>query len=202
MRRIFVTAASALAAAGSGCVHGPLSDNPALVRPVVADGCAPILVAPGEPNPAAYDDVFGKVLDVLDDYFVVRYSSRYDGHIVCWPRIAPGLEQPWKPGSPDLRERLYATLQTTQHECEVFIQPAPHGYLVQVIVRKELEDCPRPTRATAGAAIFRSEATVERSFEVVDLSNVSPLPGESRWIPKGHDVALEQEILHRIQMCW
>src|SRR5438477_6573989 len=140
MRRLFQ--AAALAAIGGGCVHGPLSDNPTLVCPPGCEGSAPILVAPGQPNAAAYDEVFNKVLDVLDDYFVVRFSSRYDGHIVCWPRDAPGLEQPWKPGSPDFKERLYATLQTTRHECEVFITPTEHGYLVQVIVRKQLEDLP------------------------------------------------------------
>jgi hypothetical protein len=203
MRRVFRTAAAALAGLGGGCIHGPLADNPTLVKPVGCEGSDPILVAPGAPCAAAYDEVFSKVLDTLGQYpFVVRYASRYDGHIVCWPRDAPGLEQPWKPGSPEFRERLYATLQTTRHFCEVFITPTPQGYLVKVIVEKQLEDLSRPTRSSAGAAAFRSDNTVERSFEVIDSTNLDPLPGEPRFIPKGRDLALEQELLRRIQKCW
>ena len=40
------------------------------------------------------------VLDVLSDYWVVAYASRYDGRIETAPTLAPGTEEPWKPGSP------------------------------------------------------------------------------------------------------
>jgi hypothetical protein len=201
MRRVILTAAALLTVCG--CVSGPLADNPTLVRPAGAGCDNAVLVSPGHPGPDAYAQVFERVLDVLDDYFVVKYNSRYDGHIVCYPRIAPGLEQPWKPGSPDLRERLYATLQTVRHVAEVYIQPADQGgYWVQVIVAKELEDLPRPTRSTAGGAAFRSDPTVERTFEVIDPSTPLRAPGELPFIPKGRDTALEQAILRRIQECF
>lgn len=197
MRRVMV--AAAMLAAG-GCATGPLADNPVLVRP--AGACDnTVLVSPGRPGPDAYAQVFERVYSVLSEYFVVKYNNRYDGHLVCYPRIAPGLEQPWKPGSPDFTERLYATLQTVRHVADVTIKPADQGgYWVQVVVAKELEDLNRPTRMTAGAAIFRTEPYVERTFEVIDTSTPAPPGyGETRFIPKGRDTALEQKILRRIQ---
>src|SRR5438094_5619297 len=94
----------------SGCQTSSLVPNAALLRPdptVCVEN--PIYVPLG---PAAYGFVFEQVLDVLDDYFEIAYSNRYDGRIETFPRVSPGLEQPLKPGSPDLYQRLEATLQT------------------------------------------------------------------------------------------
>jgi hypothetical protein len=178
-----------------GCMTKPLLENPAFIRPdpgVTVEN--PVWLPPG---PQAYGTVFEKVLDVIDDYFEIAYANRYDGRIETFPRIAPGFEQLWKPGSPDAYQRLQATLQTIRHRCTVLIQPAPDGgFFVQVTIFKELEDLPRPIRSTAGAAAFRSDNTVERQFEVID-------PGvyEANWIPQGHDAELEQLILQRLKKC-
>jgi hypothetical protein len=178
-----------------GCATGPLFDNPALVR---ADPDLhvenPVYVPQGG---YAYNVVFERVLDVVSEYFEVSYSNRYDGHIETFPRIAPGLERLWNPGSPDCYQRLQASWQTIRHRGSFLIEPAPDGgFFVHVTVFKELEDLPRPTRATAGAAAFRSDPTVERQFEVID-----PTVFESNWIPMGRDCELEQVILQRIQKC-
>src|SRR5207302_1341106 len=134
---------------------------------------------------------------IVDDYFEISVENRYEGRIETFPRIAPGLEQFWKEGSPDFDERVLATLQTIRHRAVVLIQPAEDGgYFVEVTVYKELEDLPRPSHKTAGSAMFRSEATVERQFEVID-----PTVYESNWIPMGRDTCLEQEILERIKGC-
>ena len=61
---------------------------------------------------------------------------------------------------------------------------------------KELEDLARPSRATAGAAVFRGDLTVERQFEVIE-----PAVLENGWIPLGRDTALEQAILQQIKKC-
>jgi hypothetical protein len=178
-----------------GCMAGPLLDNPALVRPdpaIAVDN--PVYVPLG---PMAYGKVFENVLDVIDDYFEIAYSNRYDGRIETFPRVSPGLEQPWRPGSPDWYQRVEATLQSMRRRASVLIQPADDGgFFVQVIVYKELEDVPRPIRATAGAAAFRSDPTVERQFEVIDPSLL-----EGNWIPKGRDTELEQLILQRLKRC-
>jgi hypothetical protein len=179
----------------AGCMTGPILDNPALVRPdptVAVEN--PVWMPSG---PGAYGKVFENVLDIVDDYFEISYANRYDGRIETFPRIAPGFEQFWKPGSPDAYQRLLATWQTIRHRATVLIQPADDGgFFVQIAVYKELEDLPRPTRATAGSAAFRSDPTVERQFEVID-----PTVYESNWIPIGRDAALEQLILQRLRAC-
>jgi hypothetical protein len=193
MRRFVRTVILAAVLVGpAGCVSRPLLDNPALVRPDPAlTSTNPTVVALG---PSAYAVVFESVLDALDDYFEIAYANRYDGTIHTHPKIAPGLEQPWKPGSPDGRERLLATLQTIRYRCDTTIQPGNGtGYLVSVVVWKEVEDLNRPIRAIAGAAAFRSDNTVERQFEVVE-------PGmfDQGWVPLGRECHLEQMILQRI----
>jgi len=155
-----LTAVLLLSAAG--CMTGPILDNPMLVRPdpsitVENPVWVPSLGVDGD----AYANVFEKTLDILSGYFEIRSAYRHDGHIDTFPRIAPGFEQLWKPGSPDAYQRLEATLQTIRHRAEVIIDPAPDGgFFVTVIVYKELEDLPRPVRATAGAAAFRSGAAI------------------------------------------
>ena len=99
-----------------GCASGPLLDNPMVLRPDPNINVEnPLYIPLGPPS---YGLVFEKVLDVITDYFEVSYANRYDGRIVTYPRIAPGLEQPWKPGSPDFSQRLEATLQTLRHRLE------------------------------------------------------------------------------------
>src|SRR5437764_4487015 len=184
--------AVALAAAATGCAGRPLLDNPVLVRPDPSGPCPnPVFLALGPPD---YAVVFEKTLDAVDDYFEIMLANRYDGTIRTHPKVAPGLEQPWKPGSPDGHERLLATLQTIRYRGDVTIQPgSAGGYLVAVVVWKEVEDLNRPIRAVAGAAAFRNDNTVERQFEVVE-------PGvlDQGWVPLGRECHLEQMILQRI----
>lgn len=178
-----------------GCAGGPLLDNPLPVAGAPAQPCAnPVWIPPG---PQAYNRVFEKIQDILDDYFPLARENRYDGLIETFPAIAPGIEQFWKPGSPDLYQRFQATLQTIRHRAVVHIRTADDGgFFVEVIVYKELEDLPRPTRETAGTASFQNPITVEREFEVID-----PTVFESSWIPLGRNTAMEQEILQRIKQC-
>lgn len=197
MRRLILRAGLAAAPltlfGTAGCTSGPLLDNAGLIRSDLGPACANPVFIPRAPND--YACVFEKVIDVLSDTFEIAYANRYDGTIRTHPKVAPGLEQPWKPGSPDVSERLLATLQTYRYRGEVAITPGEHGgYLIYVTVYKELEDLPRPVRATAGAAAFRSDNTVERQFEVVD-----PTVVEGGWIPKGRELPLEQAILQKIQ---
>jgi hypothetical protein len=178
----------------SGCVTGPLQENPVLIRPdnnPSAENPGSIWIPQG---PHSYGLVFEKVLEVVSDYFEIAYSNRYDGRIETFPRIAPGLGQPWKGGSPDFYQRLLATLQSIRHRAIVLIRPAEDGgFFIDVQVYKELEDVAQPSRATAGTAIFSTYPTVERQNEVVDATTY-----ESVWIPIGRDHKLEQVILDRL----
>jgi hypothetical protein len=150
---------------------------------------------PFGPNSHVYGVLFEKVLDVVTDFnFEVAYTNRYDGRIESFPTTAPGIGQPWKPGSPDFYQRALATFQSIRHRIVVQIQTAPDGgYFVEVLVLKELEDLSRPIRAAASAVVLRGDVTVERQYEVVEAGIY-----ETAWIPIGRDAKLEQIILERI----
>jgi hypothetical protein len=186
---------AAAALAFAGCSTGPLQENPVLLRPdLLIPQENPLYIPQG---PDAYDKVFQKALDVVDDFFEIAYANRYDGRIESQPAVAPGLEQPWKPGSPDFYQRLLAFFQSIRHRCILVIQPADDGgYYIDVKVFKELEDLPSPLRATAGAASFRMNSTIERQFEVIEQPIYEPT-----WIPIGRDFKLEQVILERLAHC-
>ena len=178
-----------------GCTSIPPVDNPTLVRPSECDVENPLVVAPGLPTPEGYRDVYDRVLDSVDDYFVIKPGSRYSGQIETLPKVAGGLAQQWRPGSPDTRERLLATLQTVRHYAVVQIWAGERGgYRVYVEVYKEVEDLPQPSGARSGVAIFQEAPTVDRRLEVV-----SPDARDPQWIPAGRDPAFEQVILRKIQ---
>ena len=190
MWRTLWTAAAALVV--GGCATGPLLENPLLIRTdKVVPVENPVYIPQG---PMAYARVFEKVIDVVDDFFEIAYANRYDGRIETFPAVAPGLEQPWKPGSPDFSQRLLASFQTIRHRAIVLITTADDGgYFIDVKVLKELEDLPVPVRATAGSATFRMPSTLERQFEVLE-----PTLYEANWIPIGRDYKLEQVLLERL----
>ena len=181
-----------------GCMHGPIGENPIMYRPNGINGCEnPVLISPGQPSPYAYAQVWENVLSTIGDDFEIAYSNRHEGRIITHPKIAPGYEQPWKPGSPDARERLLATMQTMRNRCVVQLRAAPDGgYLVGVVVYRELKDEARPIRASSGS-VFRDASTVDREYEVVDPAAAT----DEIWIPKGRDHAYEDYLLGKIRRC-
>src|SRR5262245_28643874 len=93
MHRLRVGAIMLCAAFGpAGCATAPPVDNPVLVRRAESVE-NPVLVSPGQPTAASYKEVFEKVIDVLDDYFILQTPNPYEGRITTKPRIAPGYEQ-------------------------------------------------------------------------------------------------------------
>jgi hypothetical protein len=184
----------------AGCATAPPVDNPIAVRAPGRDDCEnPVLVSPGQPTAVSYREVFEKCIDVVDDYFQVVSANPYAGQIVTAPRIAPGYEQVWKGGNPDPRERLLATFQTVRQTCVVTLRTGERGgYLVEVVVEKELEDLPRPSRQSVGA-VFQEAPTVARDLSVVPAAAIAP--SGTSWFRIGRDFALEQQLLRRIQSC-
>jgi hypothetical protein len=209
-RQVLVASAATLALTLAGCSTGPLRDNPIIFRPGQTTPQEETLIHPGPfvtqenpvyipqgPQPEVYDKVFQKALDIVDDFWEVAYSNRYEGRIETQPAVAPGLIQPWKPGSPDFFQRVLADFQSIRHRCIILISTADEGgYYIDVKVLKELEDIPAPVRSTAGSASFRMNSTIERQFEVIE----QPVY-ESNWIPIGRDFKLEQVILERLAQC-
>jgi hypothetical protein len=201
----WLRAAGLLAMLPAGCVTGPLFDNPMRVAgPSTAECDDPAQIATSDASGTAYAELFDQALDAVDDFFPIQYANRYEGRILGKTTIAPGYEQPWKPGSPDHYERLLVTLQPYRYRCELRIrEAAPSGYFVQVTVRKELKDYPAPSNQFVAIPVFGDVGTVDRDqFLVVDPDVTSPItnPGE-RWIPKGRDIAIEQAILQKLQQC-
>lgn len=180
-----------------GCASGPWLDNPTVLRPTQAETVVcenPLYVPLG---PTAYGTVFENVLDVIGEYFDVAKANRYDGTIDTYAKIAPGFERFFLRGSPDCEQRTLATLQTIRHFARIEIQVADQegGFFVNVKVFKELEDLPRPSRNTTGAAVFRSDNTVARQFDIVE----GGMTADTMWVPIGRDHRLEQVILQRIK---
>ncbi len=185
----------------AGCATTPPLDNPYLVQPADLSGANSVTLAAGQPTPDGYAEVYDRVLDALDDYFIIKPTSRYSGVIETYPRVAPGFEQPWKPSTPDTRERLLATLQSTRQYAIVRIWAGEQGgYKVYVEVYKELEDTAGPIGSRSGP-VFRDSATVDRRGDLAGVTGTRNL-GES-WIPAGpsphRDYAFEQAILKKIQ---
>ena len=185
-----------LLALALGCSpSAPFCEMPAFVAGggAVIDDANPVYIPLG---PNEYGRVFETCLSILADYrFEIIESNRYDGTITCKPRTAPGLGLFLKPGSPDLYERTLATTQSIRHRVFVKIHPAEQtGFFVQFTAIKELEDLARPIGSIVGPAIFRNEFPLDRQLDVVD-----PIVVDRRWIPKGRDIALEQELIRRLK---
>lgn len=180
----------------AGCATSPPLDNPVHIRKVSEGIENPVLVSPGVPTPASYQEVFEACIEVLNDYFDILSANLHEGRIVTKPRIAPGYEQFWKSGNPDPRERLLATFQTIRQSAVIEVRAGERGgYLVYVVVEKELEDLSKPAMATIGNAVFQEAPTVDRQVEVIG-------PGTSAnrsWFRIGRDYALEQRILSRVR---
>jgi hypothetical protein len=200
-RMLRLIAVAVLPALALGCQNlSPSWDMP----PILPIGTDPIQ----DQNPVyiplpkkEYGRVIETTLEVLHDYgFEIAESNRYSGHVEAVPRTAPGLLLLLKPGSPDLYERVLATTQSYRHRVTVLVQPADPqgaehgGYFVEFIVRKELEDVPRPIRSTVGGAVFRAENTLERQTEVIDAGYFDPT-----WMYRGRDQYLEQELMRRFK---
>ena len=159
MRRIVIGAMLTAVLAG-GCAYRAGTDNPLLARAVPGDTSNEMVFAPDEPGPAAYAELSEKVADAVDDIFVIADASRYDGKIEGAACVAPGLGQPFKPGSPNSYERTLATFQSMRHRCFVLIKPETDPttqnvvYVVSVTVFKELEDVGVPLRSPGLSARF------------------------------------------------
>src|SRR4051795_9762014 len=120
----------------AGCTSmGPMMREPPMVIP--AGACIDEDANPVFIPPLPYGRVFEALLHVVHDYdFEIAQSNRYDGRIECIPRVSPGLIELFRPGSPDLRDRLLATMQSYRHRLSIVIQPANNGgYYVEVIAR-------------------------------------------------------------------
>ena len=144
-----------------------------------------------------------QTVDAVDTYFRIEREERVrliggiltEGRIDTYPKVGSTLLEPWRGDSTPGYERLHATLQSIRRKATVRIIPTDGGYLLDVVVQKELEDLNKPEHATAGGATQRHDGTIVR---------LTGPPGRAAitlgWIPLGRDVSLEQRILSDLQM--
>ena len=184
-----------------GCSTGPLQDNPFNVRtemPLATEN--PVYIDLGH-REEDYALVFEKVLDVVSDFFPIGFAVRDAGRIETRPVMAPGLGEPWRPGSPDFYQRTLAFFQSIRHRAIVTIKVADNsGYFVEVKVLKELEDVPNMPRTSTpggnaystspGGATFRKPAPLQPDLNLIE--GRANAPG---WIPQGRDPVLEHRML-------
>lgn len=190
--------------AEAGSPEGPL-DNIApggAVSPQFGLPRAPE-AAPGVGNPifipAANDQLtWEQIVDVVSKYFTVgrEQQVRRSGEAWCEGRIETRYQngaswlEPWRKDSVGAFNRWESTFQTIRRKAFVRVIPDANGFLVEVIVEKELEDLPHPERSSAGVASF---PTVTLPSERAD--DVSRVLSSPCWIPLGRDPALEAKML-------
>lgn len=158
------------------------------------------------PNPIELPPVEDKflwlqVVDVVDDYFHVQSeqpvqsgaSVVLEGRLETSYRIGASLLEPWRKDSTAGPERLQSTLQSIRRRATVTVRPQPTGYVVEVIVVKELEDTDRSQDATEGVVSMQDAGSVYRNPNAETTA-----PNTLGWIPLGRDRTLEQVILQDI----
>ena len=150
--------------------------------------------------PVMDDDVaWDQISDVVSDYFHISREQRArrgadgwtEGRIETVPQDGATALEPHRKDSVGRFNLWESTFQSIRRRACVRVVPEANGYLVEVVVEKELEDLPRPEKSTAGAATFR----YDQSLPTQRMEEVSRTRQSMRWIPLGRDAALEQLIL-------
>jgi hypothetical protein len=171
---------------------GPTAVTP-MAAPMPMAMANPLLIPIGD-HQAAWE----QVVDAVEGYFRIAREEPVrtlgnvvtEGTITTVPEVSPTIFEPWRHDTVDPDQRWENTLQTMRRRAVIRVIPAAGGHMVDVQVFKELEDNRHPEHATAGAATFRYDDSLERI--------VNPIAGEQitrGWISKGRDTSLEQAIL-------
>ena len=159
---------------------------------------------PGIANPILVpvtDDQYAwdQIVDVVSGYFRVNRElqarrngdSWSEGRIETAAQTGATLLEPQRKDSVGWFNLWESTFQSIRRTAVVRVIPDANGYLVEVVVQKELENLPQPERSNIGTAALRHNGSLP-SHRVADVGTVGSSP---RWIPLGRDPALEQRML-------
>jgi hypothetical protein len=138
--------------------------------------------------------VWERIVDVVHDYFEIARENRIDGIIETRPLVAAGILEPWHKDSVGLDNRLEGTLQSIRRRGFVNVTPAQGGYLVSIEIFKEQEDVVTSPDKSAGNSTFQENRPLQRDLTLV-VGDAAP----QGWIALGHDQALEDRMLLKIQ---
>jgi hypothetical protein len=192
--------------AGAPTVGGPVPGVPpgavvgpggVPVGPPVAAAPPSTIVVPVVDEELAWD----QLVDVVSDYFKIAREQRVrrsgeawtEGRIETAPLTGATVLEPHRGDSVGTFNRWESTFQSIRRRATVRVVPDPNGYLVEVIVEKELEDLPKPEKATAGPASFDFDS--EQQLPSKRLEEITRTHSSPNWISLGRDPALEQRML-------
>jgi hypothetical protein len=148
--------------------------------------------------PVDREFLWNQSVDAIDDYFRIEREERVrliggvltEGRIDTFPTVGSTVFEPWRVDSTPGYEKVHATLQSIRRRATLRVIPVEGGYLLDVVVQKELEDLDKPQHATAGGATLRHDGTLVRQEGPPGRFSVT-----LGWIPIGRDLTLEQRIL-------
>ena len=168
----------------------------------LVDNSPPVFV----PNPLDLPDandgfVWSQVVDTLDDYFRVAKEQPVqkskgvvlDGRLETNYQIGASILEPWRRDTTSGFERLQSTLQSIRRRAVVTLRPSANGYILEIVVQKELEDTDRSQLVNETSGSQRHDGTVIRQ-----AGELQEGPRTLGWIPLGRDSTLEQRLLHEI----
>lgn len=156
--------------------------------------------------------VWRQTVDTVDDFFRIAKEQPVrsgdplliDGRLETAYKIGGGIFEPWRTETTGGYQKLESTLQSIRRRAIVTVRPAiastssptglqTRGYIVEVVVTKDLEDVDRPQGTTAAPTVTRHDGTLIRTDDRYDDSPIT-----LGWIPLGRDTELEQRILAQI----
>ena len=149
------------------------------------------------------DWTWEQIVDTVDDYFRIERERQVqlvgdvltEGRIDVHPQIGATLPEFHRRDSVGKYNRWESTFQTIRRRATIRVIPDATGYLVDVLVEKDLEDLPRPENSSAGAVTFRNDSSLpSTAAEAVSRTQLA-----SSWIFIGRDPELEQAIIADLQ---
>ncbi|PQO36562.1 hypothetical protein C5Y97_12730 [Blastopirellula marina] len=144
-----------------------------------------------------------QIVDAVDDNFRIKDEQRVrvvagqltEGRLETFPTIGSTLFEPWRTDSTRGYEKLESTLQTIRRTVIVRVLPEQGGYLIDVEVRKELEDLRGRPTDVADIDLLRHDGTLRMDPQGRPIQQTQTLG----WIPLGRDYELEQRLIQDIR---
>jgi hypothetical protein len=182
-----------LASIAPGGAISPQFGLPAGPEPL--PGIANPILVPVTDDQMAWD----QIVDVTSGYFRVGRELQArrngeiwsEGRIETLPQTGATLLEPHRSDSVGWFNLWESTFQSIRRTAVIRVIPDANGYLVEVVVQKELENLPQPERSTISAATLHNDESLP-SHRITTVSHVATSP---LWISLGRDPALEQRML-------
>jgi hypothetical protein len=185
-----------LSALAASCTSVPTASQPGWVAG--APPQTPPLFVASNTDPNSELVVNERAMDVLHHYnFEVDTNNQLEGTLSTLYKVGSGIIEPWHRESVGMANRLESTAQPIRRKVLIHFVRVEGGYLVSVEALKEIEDLASPTPNSPGNSTFRDTYPLQRDLNLV-VGQSTP----SGWIPRGHDVALEQDIVAHLRSAY